>query len=187
MTLGRILPRVDGSASRRPEQRDQVNRIGLLWISKCYPGLNHAGFRTALTDRGENIPLDFSSVWALGAADERSYPHPVGFSTRAGTPRRSPSSMAKTCATGGCTEPATTRGKMAWTGENDSAKGGGHQIRLYLSTWENPPPDEAGCQHRLCESRRYDRRPLLCSDHLRGEVMSRKGRFTVFRIVKIWT
>src|SRR2546426_31118 len=42
MTLGRILPRVDGSASRRPEQRDQANRIGLLWISNCYPGLSHA-------------------------------------------------------------------------------------------------------------------------------------------------
>ena len=33
-----------------------------------------------------------------------------------------------------------TRGKVAWKGENDLAKGLGSQIRLYLTTWENPHP-----------------------------------------------
>jgi hypothetical protein len=33
-----------------------------------------------------------------------------------------------------------TRGKVAWEGENDLGKGLGSQIRLYLTTWENPFP-----------------------------------------------
>jgi hypothetical protein len=33
-----------------------------------------------------------------------------------------------------------TRGKVAWTGDNEVAKGEGTQIRLYLGTWENPHP-----------------------------------------------
>jgi hypothetical protein len=37
-------------------------------------------------------------------------------------------------------EPAATRGKVAWTGENESSKDAGHQIRLFLGTWENPHP-----------------------------------------------
>jgi hypothetical protein len=34
----------------------------------------------------------------------------------------------------------TARGKVAWKGDNDSAKGLGSQIRLYLTGWENPHP-----------------------------------------------
>ncbi|MFL5245046.1 MAG: hypothetical protein ACJ8FY_23335 [Gemmataceae bacterium] len=35
-----------------------------------------------------------------------------------------------------------TRAKVAWKGENESAKLAGRKIRLYLSTWENPKPDK---------------------------------------------
>jgi hypothetical protein len=35
------------------------------------------------------------------------------------------------------------RGKVAWKGDNDLAKGSDSQIRLYLSTWENPHPAKA--------------------------------------------
>src|SRR2546426_9041486 len=46
MTLGGIPPKVDRSASSRPEQPKKTRPIGywigLLSISKCYPGLNHA-------------------------------------------------------------------------------------------------------------------------------------------------
>jgi hypothetical protein len=31
-----------------------------------------------------------------------------------------------------------TRGKLAWNGDNDVAKGAGRSLRLYLGTWENP-------------------------------------------------
>jgi hypothetical protein len=40
--------------------------------------------------------------------------------------------------TGDSKEP--TRGKVAWTGDNDDAKGNGAKIRLYLLTWKNPEP-----------------------------------------------
>jgi len=33
-----------------------------------------------------------------------------------------------------------TRGKVAWTGDNEVAKREGTQIRLFLGTWENPYP-----------------------------------------------
>src|SRR5437764_1353307 len=33
-----------------------------------------------------------------------------------------------------------TRGKVAWTGDNEVAKNSGARIRLYLRTWENPQP-----------------------------------------------
>jgi hypothetical protein len=33
-----------------------------------------------------------------------------------------------------------SRGKVAWKGENELGKGFASQIRLYLSTWENPHP-----------------------------------------------
>jgi len=36
--------------------------------------------------------------------------------------------------------PEPTRGKVAWAGENEGAKGFGATIRLYLTTWENPHP-----------------------------------------------
>jgi hypothetical protein len=38
-------------------------------------------------------------------------------------------------------EAGVTRGKVAWKGENEATKRNpGRQIRLYLSTWENPHP-----------------------------------------------
>jgi len=43
--------------------------------------------------------------------------------------------------TGGTT-PDATRGKVAWTGENEAARAQGKKIRLYLTTWENPKPDK---------------------------------------------
>lgn len=33
-----------------------------------------------------------------------------------------------------------TRGKVAWKGDNELGKGFGSQVRLYLTTWENPHP-----------------------------------------------
>jgi hypothetical protein len=36
--------------------------------------------------------------------------------------------------------PEPTRGKVAWEGENEGARGFGATIRLYLTTWENPHP-----------------------------------------------
>jgi hypothetical protein len=33
-----------------------------------------------------------------------------------------------------------TRGKVAWLGDNEMAKENKCRIRLYLTTWENPPP-----------------------------------------------
>jgi hypothetical protein len=33
-----------------------------------------------------------------------------------------------------------TRGKVAWKGDNDLAKGFQSQVRLYLTTWKNPHP-----------------------------------------------
>jgi len=33
-----------------------------------------------------------------------------------------------------------TRGKVAWKGDNENAKGNGSKIRLYLMTWKNPEP-----------------------------------------------
>jgi hypothetical protein len=33
-----------------------------------------------------------------------------------------------------------TRGKVAWTGENDATKKRNKKLRLYLTTWENPKP-----------------------------------------------
>jgi hypothetical protein len=35
-----------------------------------------------------------------------------------------------------------SRGKVAWKGENDTAKAGNAKIRLYLTTWKNPDPDK---------------------------------------------
>jgi hypothetical protein len=35
-----------------------------------------------------------------------------------------------------------TRSKVVWQGENEWSKSLGSQIRLYLSTWENPSPDK---------------------------------------------
>jgi hypothetical protein len=35
---------------------------------------------------------------------------------------------------------APTRGKVAWEGENEAAKGFEATIKLYLTTWENPHP-----------------------------------------------
>ena len=35
-----------------------------------------------------------------------------------------------------------TRGKVAWTGENDAAKERNLKLRLYLTTWKNPKPDK---------------------------------------------
>jgi len=35
-----------------------------------------------------------------------------------------------------------TRGKVAWEGENELAKGFGCRVRLYLTTWENPHPEK---------------------------------------------
>lgn len=37
---------------------------------------------------------------------------------------------------------AVTRGKVAWTGENDAVKERNMKLRLYLTTWENPKPDK---------------------------------------------
>ncbi len=33
-----------------------------------------------------------------------------------------------------------TRGKVAWKGDNENAKGSGSKIRLYMMTWKNPEP-----------------------------------------------
>lgn len=33
-----------------------------------------------------------------------------------------------------------TRGKVAWTGDNENAKGSGAKIRLFRTTWKNPEP-----------------------------------------------
>src|SRR5262249_52552763 len=38
--------------------------------------------------------------------------------------------------------PDVTRGKVAWKGDNDAAKGLGFRVRLYLTTWKNPHPDK---------------------------------------------
>lgn len=38
--------------------------------------------------------------------------------------------------------PEPTRGKVAWEGTNEAAKGFDATIRLYLTTWENPNPDK---------------------------------------------
>jgi len=38
--------------------------------------------------------------------------------------------------------PGPTRGKVAWKGENEFAKGMDYKIRLYLTTWENTKPDK---------------------------------------------
>jgi hypothetical protein len=35
-----------------------------------------------------------------------------------------------------------TRGKVAWTGENDAAKQLNCSLRLYLTTWKNPKPNQ---------------------------------------------
>jgi hypothetical protein len=35
-----------------------------------------------------------------------------------------------------------SRGKVAWKGDNENAKGNGSKIRLYLLTWENPEPKQ---------------------------------------------
>jgi RNA polymerase sigma factor (sigma-70 family) len=35
-----------------------------------------------------------------------------------------------------------TRGKVAWTGENDAVKRRNKKLLLYLTTWENPKPDK---------------------------------------------
>lgn len=35
-----------------------------------------------------------------------------------------------------------TRGKVAWEGDNPSAKSYGHRLRLHLGTWENPHPEK---------------------------------------------
>jgi hypothetical protein len=35
-----------------------------------------------------------------------------------------------------------SRGKVAWEGDNASAKSQGHRIRLYLGTWRNPHPEK---------------------------------------------
>lgn len=35
-----------------------------------------------------------------------------------------------------------TRGKIAWQGDNELAKGFNKRIRLYLTTWENPHPNK---------------------------------------------
>jgi hypothetical protein len=37
---------------------------------------------------------------------------------------------------------APTKGKVAWEGENEAAKGFDAKIKLYLMTWENPKPDK---------------------------------------------
>ena len=37
-------------------------------------------------------------------------------------------------------DPEPTQGKVAWKGDNELAKGFDIQIRLYLTTWENPHP-----------------------------------------------
>jgi hypothetical protein len=38
--------------------------------------------------------------------------------------------------------PDVTRGKVAWMGDNEAAKGLGSRVRLYLTTWKNPHPDK---------------------------------------------
>jgi hypothetical protein len=38
--------------------------------------------------------------------------------------------------------PEPSRGKVAWKGDNDGAKGSNATIRLYMTTWENPKPDK---------------------------------------------
>jgi hypothetical protein len=38
--------------------------------------------------------------------------------------------------------PEPSRGKVAWKGNNEAAKGNNAQIRLYLTTWENTKPDK---------------------------------------------
>ena len=35
-----------------------------------------------------------------------------------------------------------TRGKVAWTGENDAANQSNLKLRVYLTTWENPKRDK---------------------------------------------
>jgi hypothetical protein len=39
-------------------------------------------------------------------------------------------------------EAAPVRGKIVWSGENDRATMVGAKIRLYLTTWKNPKPDQ---------------------------------------------
>src|SRR5262245_40882835 len=39
-------------------------------------------------------------------------------------------------------EKETSRAKVAWKGDNDLAKQYGCRIRLYLTTWKNPKPDQ---------------------------------------------
>jgi hypothetical protein len=36
--------------------------------------------------------------------------------------------------------PGVTRGKVAWKGENEAAKGSNATLQLFLMTWENPHP-----------------------------------------------
>jgi hypothetical protein len=36
--------------------------------------------------------------------------------------------------------PGVTSGKVAWEGDSDAAKRAGKQVRLFLTTWENPKP-----------------------------------------------
>jgi hypothetical protein len=39
-------------------------------------------------------------------------------------------------------EKETSRGKVAWKGDNDLAKQNSCRLRLYLTTWKNPKPDQ---------------------------------------------
>jgi hypothetical protein len=39
-------------------------------------------------------------------------------------------------------QPAPTKGKAVWEGENEASKGFDAKIKLYLMTWENPKPDK---------------------------------------------
>jgi hypothetical protein len=38
--------------------------------------------------------------------------------------------------------PRVTRGKVAWTGVNEASLKQNKNLRLYLTTWENPKPDK---------------------------------------------
>ncbi|MHC4180680.1 MAG: hypothetical protein ACYSWU_24535, partial [Planctomycetota bacterium] len=37
---------------------------------------------------------------------------------------------------------AVTRGKVVWAGQNAAARASGNDLRLYLTTWNNPQPDK---------------------------------------------
>jgi beta-galactosidase len=39
-------------------------------------------------------------------------------------------------------DPANSRVKVAWSGENEASKRAGRKIYLYLTTWENPKPEK---------------------------------------------